>query len=83
MMKIFPTQSLQLVFHRGAKAKPQLHECLINDASGMFKWITNDRALAKLIKAKENLYNEANLEDIVNRYVGAIEISNPSRTTDL
>ncbi|HEY7167766.1 MAG TPA: DUF1801 domain-containing protein [Candidatus Binatia bacterium] len=44
---------VQIVFHRGAKAKtPQDRPCL-EEAEGIVKWITNDRCVARFVSGAD------------------------------
>ena len=61
-----------LIFHRGAKVK-ESHGSgrLIDDPSGMLKWITNDRAAAEFATFDQVSDNEADLRDVVRRWINA------------
>lgn len=45
-MRIMPVKHLQLVFHRGVKAREEITENLIADPHRLLKWASNDRAIA-------------------------------------
>lgn len=61
--------SLQLVFHRGVKKKELPKEKLINDDSGLLKWVTNDRAVIRFTSMQEILENETKFIDIIQKWL--------------
>lgn len=68
-MRINPPKQLQLIFHRGAKVKPQPKEKLIQDDFKLLVWKENDRAVATL-KNREELENNAdNLKAIIKAWI--------------
>jgi hypothetical protein len=44
--KLQPPKAIQIVFHTGAKVKPDAAPIKIDDPSGLLKWVTKDRCLA-------------------------------------
>lgn len=66
------TDKVLLIFHRGAKVK-ESHGSgrLIDDPSGMLKWITDDRAVAEFASLDQVSENEADLRDVVRRWINA------------
>jgi hypothetical protein len=57
--KLNSPQSVDIVFHRGAKAKAMPSKKLIEDPAELLKWVTNDRAVATF----------ASMTDIQNKEV--------------
>jgi hypothetical protein len=64
--KLNATEVVDIVFHRGAKAKAMPSERLIEDPDGLLKWVTNDRAVATF----------SNMTDIQNKESALIAILN-------
>ena len=66
------TDKVLLIFHRGAKVK-ESHGSgrLIDDPSGMLKWITDDRAVAEFATFDQVSENETDLRDVVGRWINA------------
>lgn len=61
--------SIQLVFHRGVKKKELPKEKLINDGSGLLKWVTNDRAVIRFTSIQEILENETKLREVIQKWL--------------
>jgi hypothetical protein len=49
---------VQIIFHRGAKAKPVGDACYVKDPASVLKWITKDRCVAKFV-SKEDVASKA------------------------
>ncbi len=64
--KLNTTDAVNIVFHRGAKAKAMPSERLIEDPDGLLKWVTNDRAVATF----------SNMTDIQNKELALFAILN-------
>ncbi len=62
--KLNDPEAVDIVFHRGAKAKAMPTERLIEDPDGLLKWATNDRAVATF----------ASMPDIQNKELALITI---------
>lgn len=61
-----------LIFHRGAKVKDSTGRGrLIDDPTGLLKWITDDRATMQFASLAEVLENEAKLRDVVRLWIAA------------
>ncbi len=65
-LKLNATDAVDIVFHRGAKAKVMPSERLIEDPAGLLKWATNDRAVATF----------SNMMDIQNKELALIATLN-------
>jgi hypothetical protein len=61
---------VQLIFHRGAKAKPDKSFKFI-DSSGMIEWITNDRGMVTFNSLMDAKAKEARLIELVQQWVEA------------
>jgi hypothetical protein len=70
-MKIQPPKQIQLIFHRGAKKHEQPKEKLIQTSSNLLTWKENDRAIATFKKSSEIEHSEADLVEIVEKWVAA------------
>lgn len=66
------SDKVMLIFHRGAKVK-ESHGIgrLIDDPSGMLKWITDDRAVVEFAAFDKVSENEVALRDVVRRWINA------------
>jgi len=66
--RLFPTDHLQLVFHRGAK--PQDTEGFVfDDDAGLLRWVATDRAVLTLGDPADVAAREAAIVALVNRWV--------------
>ena len=70
-MHLRTTDQLQMVFHRGAKAKAA-KAMDIPDQNGLIKWLAPDRCLVSLGKGKAFTANRAALEGIVQAWIAQI-----------
>jgi hypothetical protein len=70
-MKIFPPNQIQLIFHLGTGKRPAPKDRLIDDASGLLSWRTNDRALISFTTLTDIESNKAFIIDIVNKWINA------------
>lgn len=61
--------SVQLVFHLGAKARADLKAFKIADPKGLLKWLSKDRALVTLGAGRDIPVNRKALEAIVRAWV--------------
>lgn len=64
--------AVQLVFHRGAKAKGGEREMTIADPKGLIKWLAADRCLVRLGKGPEIAANKKALRAIVKAWIGQL-----------
>jgi hypothetical protein len=69
-MKLHPPDRIQLVFHRGAKARDATAFTFADD-TGLLKWLAADRAIATFRDMAEIARNESTLRDLVNRWMTA------------
>ena len=67
-MRLHPPTRLQLIFHRGAKVKGST-DFSFEDPTGLMKWAAKDRAVVPLTDMAEIETHEAELADLVNRWV--------------
>lgn len=56
---------VQIVLHRGAKAKSPRDSRYVTDAEGILKWITNDRGVARFVDRADVAAKSAALTRIV------------------
>jgi hypothetical protein len=61
--------SVQLIFHLGAKARPDLKAFKIADPKRLMKWLGKDRALVTLGAGRDIPANRAALEAIVRAWI--------------
>lgn len=62
-------ETLQLVFHLGAKARPDLKAFKIADPGGLMKWLGKDRAMVTLGAGRDIQKNKKALEAIVSAWI--------------
>ena len=67
-MKLHPATRIQLISHRGAKAR-NAADFAFEDNSGLLKWATIDRGVATFRTMSEIEANEAAIQDLVNRWM--------------
>lgn len=63
-------QFIQLIFHRGAKAKDR-REIAIQDDTGLLEWVTTDRATLSLRSMEEVQRHAQALKRLVSQWVKA------------
>ncbi len=70
-MRIQPlsTKQIQVIFHCGAKVKVQPKEKLLQENVELLVWKSNDRAVATFKTMLEITENEANLSEIVKKWI--------------
>jgi len=61
--------SVQLVFHLGAKTRPDLKAFKLADPKGLMKWLGKDRALVTLGAGRDLPANKKALEAIVRAWI--------------
>jgi uncharacterized protein DUF1801 len=64
--RLYPAERAQLVFHRGAKVKADTAEFVFEDATGLLRWVTQDRAVVALRDAEAR---QGDLVELVRRWV--------------
>jgi hypothetical protein len=63
---------VQVIFHRGAKAKPGENSRYVEDPSGILEWITNDRCVAKFDDMRDIETKKDALRGVVARWVSRL-----------
>ncbi|MEZ5959431.1 MAG: DUF1801 domain-containing protein [Hyphomonadaceae bacterium] len=61
--------SVQLIFHLGAKTRPDLAAFKLADPNGLVKWLGKDRAMVTLGAGREISANRKALEAIVRAWI--------------
>jgi hypothetical protein len=64
--RLYPAERAQLVFHRGAKVKADAAEFVFEDATGLVRWVAQDRAVVALRDAEAR---QGDLVELVRRWV--------------
>lgn len=62
-------ESVQIIFHLGAKARPGLKTFKVTDGKGIMKWLGKDRAMVTLGAGREIAANRKALEAIVRTWI--------------
>lgn len=62
-------ESLQLIFHLGAKARPDLKAFKLADPNGLMKWLGKDRAMVTLGAGRDIPANKKAFEAIVRAWI--------------
>ena len=68
-MKIQPPLKIQLILHRGAKAKVLPKSRWIQDESGLLVWKSNDRAVITLENLEVMKQVRSHLQTIVHKWI--------------
>lgn len=68
-MRIQPSKQVQLIFHRGAKAKEPPKDKLLKEDFGILAWKANDRAIATFKNMQEIENYKAALTKIVTEWI--------------
>jgi hypothetical protein len=63
---------VQVIFHRGAKAKSVGNSRYVDDPAGILEWITNDRCIAKFDCMKDIEKKKAALRRVVAQWVSKL-----------
>jgi hypothetical protein len=63
---------VQVIFHRGAKAKPGEKSRYVEDPSGILEWITNERCIAKFDGMRDIEMKKDALRRVVAQWVGKL-----------
>lgn len=66
------TESLQLVFHLGAKTRPDLKVFKLADPNGLMEWLGKDRAMITLGAGRDIPANKAAFEAIVRAWIAHV-----------
>jgi hypothetical protein len=64
--RLYPEDRVQLIFHRGAKAKSDAADFAFDDDTGLLRWVANDRTVVALRDAEAR---RPALVEVVNRWV--------------
>src|SRR3712207_314131 len=64
--RLYPENRVQLVFHRGTKAKSEAGDFAFEDDTGLLRWVADDRAVVALRDVKDAEAKQAALVHIVN-----------------
>ena len=67
--KLRPIQTVQIVFHTGAKVKKQSSAIAINDPSGLLEWVAKDRCLATFSDLHDVQAKQTSITDIVRQWI--------------
>jgi hypothetical protein len=67
--KLHPRETIQVVFHTGAKLKTNATEVKINDPSGVLKWIAKDRGMVTFSNMKKIRSKKTALAAVVKQWV--------------
>lgn len=70
-IRINPFKQIQVIFHRGAKVKPQPNERLIKDEHKMLTWKENDRAIATFMQIDDIEQRSLILKEIITQWIKA------------
>ena len=62
-------ESVQLIFHLGAKARPDMKAFKLADPNGLMKWLGKDRAMVTLGSGRDIPANRKALEAIVRAWI--------------
>jgi len=67
-----PSESVQVVFHTGAKARSGIVPMKINDPSGLLRWVAKDRCLATFSDMRDIKTRGHALKSIVKQWISQI-----------
>lgn len=67
--KVHPQDTLQLIFHRGAKVRGDTDTFAFDDQTGLVKWITNDRGIVTLKSAADITAQQDAIVGLVDRWI--------------
>jgi len=67
--RLQPKNTLQIVFHKGAKAKDNSTAVEIDDPAGLLKWVAKDRCVVSFSDMDDVQAKQAALVDIVRQWI--------------
>lgn len=67
--KLRPVETIQVVFHTGAKVKPDASAVEVDDPSGLLTWVAKDRCVATFSDADDIRAREADFVRIVQQWI--------------
>lgn len=68
-VKLRPVETVQVVFHTGAKVKPMAAAMEIHDPAAMLKWATQDRCVATFSDMHDITSKQSALVAIVQQWI--------------
>lgn len=68
-LKLRPSTTVQVVFHTGAKVKPNATAMTIDDPLGLLKWAAPDRCVATFTSVEEIEARRGTLVSIVKQWI--------------
>jgi uncharacterized protein (DUF1697 family) len=71
--KLRPAETIQVVFHTGAKVKPGGGAIEIDDPRGLLKWAAKDRCVATLTDLADIRAKKAAFQTIVKQWIAQLE----------
>lgn len=69
--KLQPRDSVQLIFHRGARIRDDQDKFRFDEPTGLLKWLSPDRGVVTLSDADETGRLQEAVSDLVRRWVRA------------
>ena len=73
--KLRPAETVQIVFHTGAKVKPKAGAITIDDPMGLLAWAAPDRCVATLANLAEIRAKKTALTAIVTQWIAHLDRS--------
>lgn len=73
--KLRPAETVQIVFHTGAKVKPNARAVSIDDPAGLLRWAAPDRCIAILENLAEIRAKKSALTAIVKQWIAHLDRS--------
>jgi hypothetical protein len=68
-LKLRPSETVQIVFHTGAKVKPNATAIAVDDPSGLLKWAAQDRCVATFADMQDIEAKRSALVTIVQQWI--------------
>jgi hypothetical protein len=68
-LKLRPMESIQVIFHTGAKVKANITAMEISDPSGLLKWVAKDRCVATFSDLNDIKSKQTALIAIVKQWI--------------
>ncbi|HSJ53055.1 MAG TPA: DUF1801 domain-containing protein, partial [Anaerolineae bacterium] len=72
-LKLRPAETVQVVFHTGAKPKENVTEFEIEDPAGLLKWVARDRSVATFSDREDVESKKAAIEAIVRQWIEQLD----------
>ena len=69
--RLQPSDRVELIFHRGAKKRPDADSFAFDDPTGLLRWLGSDRGVVVLADAAATRAETAKIQNLVRAWIAA------------